>query len=174
MDEQELVLEVAKRRRVVAAAAYLCLDALTPREERSPRLVRTRADWSEHVAFAGRNFGRRYRLDLAGFKCLLEMIHEEISTQNVAMARRSSGVEVSAEARLAMTLRYLAGGSFLDIQLDHGVRSLCWLHSQFWFFCASARRGIQCSAATRVAILVSAATRYGSSERTRASAEGQD
>ena len=49
------------------------------------------------------------------------MIHEEISTQNVAMARRSSGVEVPAEARLAMALRYLAGGSFLDIQLVHGV-----------------------------------------------------
>lgn len=55
------------------------------------------------------------------FRILLEHIRSSIETEDTEMASRSAGSEVSPEVRLAMTLRFLAGGIVHDIHQGFGV-----------------------------------------------------
>mmetsp|Transcript_14721 Transcript_14721/g.19568 ORF Transcript_14721/g.19568 Transcript_14721/m.19568 type:complete len:434 (-) Transcript_14721:134-1435(-) len=131
-EEEELnaIIAVVKRRRLMCAAALaICLEEEENHSrESSPRTIPTRKNWLEHVAQVGRRvFKKMYRLDLENFNRLLGYIRDEITTENVEMARRSSGSEVCAEVRLAMTLRYLAGGSMWDIRLIFDVS-----HDEFY------------------------------------------
>ena len=60
-------------------------------------------------------FKRSYRLSKKLFYSVLEMITPALSAKNPEMAMRSSGRPVHPEVLLAATLRYLAGGHFIDI-----------------------------------------------------------
>mmetsp|Transcript_5064 Transcript_5064/g.6216 ORF Transcript_5064/g.6216 Transcript_5064/m.6216 type:complete len:431 (-) Transcript_5064:79-1371(-) len=137
-EEEELrnvIIAVVKRRRLMCAAALaICLEEEENHSrESSPRTIPTRKNWLEHVAQVGRRvFKKMYRLDLENFNRLLGYIRDEITTENVEMARRSSGSEVCAEVRLAMTLRYLAGGSmWWDIRLIFNI-SVNEFYSSVW------------------------------------------
>ena len=69
-------------------------------------------------------FAKRYRLTLEQFNALLAKIRKKYpgwGSDNNAHAKRSSGEDgpVSGELRLSMLLRFLAGGSYLDVSDMH-------------------------------------------------------
>ena len=124
-DDDLVLAAIIKRRRVAVSvwAIVTCEDAsvLGPT---GPRLRKAdRKSWHDHVRVVGRTFRRMYRMDEHYFNVLLEMIRDKIETDDVAMAERSSGSAVCAEFRLALTLRYLAGGIVWDIRLNYDVSS---------------------------------------------------
>ncbi len=90
------------------------------RKQRIPDKERTRMNWSERVAtLTDAEFMRTYRVDKVLFNEILDNIHVCLEVAEPAMARSSA--PVSPELKLSMTLRWLAGGSYLDIYQLHGV-----------------------------------------------------
>ena len=77
---------------------------------RVPNHRRKRVSWDERVASfnSPAEFTRRYRLNKANFDKVLELIRPQIKP------KRSDGI--SPEIKLACTLRWLAGGSYLDVR----------------------------------------------------------
>eukprot|EP00808_Paulinella_micropora_P023552 g82272.t1 len=76
-------------------------------------------DWSTRVdSFTHRGFKRRYRLSKQQFDDILSLLRPELE---VACAKTHSYAVVPPELQLSMTLRFLAGGSYLDIVDLHGV-----------------------------------------------------
>ena len=71
-------------------------------------------------------FKRMFRMSKRSFQVLLDRLCEEwgdsvCSPESERMGIFSSGSSVSAKTRLAITLRFLAGGSYLDICFAFGV-----------------------------------------------------
>jgi DDE superfamily endonuclease len=60
-------------------------------------------------------FQRMFRMDREGFNSLLRRIRGRMRNRNELQAIRSSGSWVTKKTRLACTLRWLAGGSYVDI-----------------------------------------------------------
>ena len=52
---------------------------------------------------------------------LLDLAREGLERDEIQGLRSSYGGVVSPELRLSMTLRWLAGGSYVDIAIIHGV-----------------------------------------------------
>lgn len=105
----------------LAAAFYEAADGshLGPT---GPKEWATRKDWRNHLRVEGpRKFRRMYRMEVEQFEELFNLVRPALETQDVVQAERSSGSEVCAEVRLAITLRYLAGGSYLDVCSNFGV-----------------------------------------------------
>ena len=120
-----------RRRKRLAAAAVWCqfagalfagviyddLHHLGPRGPKRRRTVENRFCWDTYVQNkTEREFQQMFRLDIDGFYEVLEETRHHYETKNLAQAWRKGAWPVSAEARLAMTLRWLAGGSHLDIK----------------------------------------------------------
>jgi hypothetical protein len=77
-------------------------------------------------------FQRHFRMHRVAFDKLLELMqpHLQVSEE---MARRSSGSALSMQARLAVALRFLAGGSYLDISRIYGISIDNFFHeSMLW------------------------------------------
>lgn len=84
---------------------------------------RVRMDWDKRRRKMKDNiFERTYRMSKAAFQCLLHTIGHALCIDE-SMATRSSGSAVPPELQLSMTLRFLAGGSYLDITDVHGVHA---------------------------------------------------
>ena len=113
----EIIAAIVARRRFFAAYEG------TLSERRCGLKVRSdRKDWQRHVCRQGlRSFRRMYRLDICSFNRLLEMTRSELETNEKTKAINSCGSAVCPEVRLAMKLRYLAGGSVWDIQSNFEV-----------------------------------------------------
>ena len=60
-------------------------------------------------------FQRMFRMDRNGFNQLLSRISPRLPMYDERMAINSSGSAISKKTRLACTLRWLAGGSYIDI-----------------------------------------------------------
>jgi hypothetical protein len=92
------------------------------------RLPEKRLDWdahSEKLQQRGR-FQRYYRMPLGKFRTLAGSLRHRdgkmsSTWQEGAASSSAAHAPLSAELRLSMTLRYLAGGSYMDIALIHGV-----------------------------------------------------
>ena len=83
--------------------------------------------WQQRVrSLTPAEFKRTYRMTLKTFNAVLRNIRPAImsSVKSRKKARRDLGGAVAAELKLSMTLRYLAGGSYLDIYQMHGVSTL--------------------------------------------------
>ena len=118
----------ATSRRRSACLGYLLPD-LVP-DGRGPQGKKARREqipftWDAHLLLlTEEEFKRRYRLDFDSFNELLEMIRPalELSEKGELQAKRSNfGIVVSAEVKLAICLRYLAGGDTLDLKLIYHV-----------------------------------------------------
>jgi hypothetical protein len=71
-------------------------------------------------------FRRVFRMQKSAFISLLEVLLPDLQ-RDAAMALRSSGGCIDSEIRLALTLRILAGGSYLDSMILFGIsRSSCY------------------------------------------------
>ena len=69
-------------------------------------------------ALSPNEFRRTYRMDLACFNKILSTIRDDLECKAPESVR---GAEITPEIKLSMTLRWLAGGSYLDIYQMHGV-----------------------------------------------------
>jgi hypothetical protein len=67
------------------------------------------------------NFRRMFRLSRDAFEILLERISVIDLERDETRAVRSSGSPITLRTKLACTLRFLAGGSYLDICFAFGV-----------------------------------------------------
>ena len=66
------------------------------------------------------DFQRMFRVTREGFQTLCDGVALGLSI-DVVQARRSSGSHISITARVAATLRWLGGGSYLDICAIFGI-----------------------------------------------------
>ena len=92
-------------------------------EGRSGNKKRDRTDVAAKILCLSDNeFKRLYRLDKRDFDDLLDKITPEVSSpRHTQQAQNSSGGPVLPVVKLAVTLRFLAGGSHLDIAFTYNV-----------------------------------------------------
>lgn len=76
-------------------------------------------------------FHKSYRLPRNLFYDILVLIAPKLECSNHEMARKSSGPSLNPEILLAATLRYLAGGSYIDIVDLYRFPPTC-AHQYFW------------------------------------------
>ena len=92
-----------------------------PRRQYSAPRDWNRMDWERRVAFLKpHEFKRFYRFDYKLFKTVVMKLRP-ILEKHSPSATKLRGSAISAEIQLACALRYLAGGSYLDIAHQHGV-----------------------------------------------------
>ena len=115
MKEEHALLALSHQRRLVAAAAALlttmpgCGGA-----HRKPKDF----SWQDHVEdMTEAEFKLRYRLDSHSFYKLLERLEPELQKDEKQQLRARSGTPVATAVRLAVALRYFAGGDVLDLKL---------------------------------------------------------
>ena len=81
---------------------------------------RERLLWEEYCGKMLRSeFTRMYRMDPSTFAYLVEALSPRID-KNFFQAERAGGY-ISPQLRVAMTIRWLAGGSYLDLKVNWGV-----------------------------------------------------
>jgi len=80
-------------------------------------------------------FRKMFRMNRDSFEKLYQTLEPLLHTPNAAMARWSSGSFVTKKTKLYCTLRWLAGGSYLDKCIAYGV-------SRSSFFSKSEKTGI--------------------------------
>eukprot|EP00904_Undaria_pinnatifida_P012574 jgi/Undpi1/8447/HiC_scaffold_25.g10914.m1 len=118
--------EERQRRELDAIAVALvcilvCQEATAERRARATK--RKRLNWKRHASASVRekSFRRKYRMDEPAFNKLVEILRPVIEAdEKYARLRTKSGV-ISVETRVAIALRFCAGGSYLDLQDVHGV-----------------------------------------------------
>jgi hypothetical protein len=104
--------DMRKKLLIIALVASSASDV-----ERQPNRNRRQMVWSERVAsLTAKQFRQRYRIDLEGFNQVLEKIRPAFPPM-----RANVPSQVPPELRLSMALRWMAGGSYLDIADLHGV-----------------------------------------------------
>ena len=92
---------------------------------RASPVERARLIWSEFKEMKVREgtFTRTFRMDVPSFEKLESMLLPRLQKDNDMASRSSSGV-IEPAVRLAVALRFLAGGSYLD---------LCDIHEKHCF-----------------------------------------
>jgi hypothetical protein len=77
----------------------------------------------------GNTFKKMFRLDRATFDEVLERILPHMRTRNDTKAANSSGAPIVLKTRLAVSLRWLAGASYLDLCFAWGLAISTFFHS---------------------------------------------
>jgi hypothetical protein len=73
-------------------------------------------------------FKRMFRVDRKTFLEVLDNISPFMVAKNATKARNNSGSPISLMSRLAVTLRWLAGASYLDLCFSFGVAPSTFYH----------------------------------------------
>ena len=91
-------------------------DMGTNRPRQSP-IERQRLSWSAFRTkkIREKSFTRTFRMDPDAFSKLCEELRPLLQKNEEMAARSTPGGAISPEVRLAISLRYLAGGSYLDL-----------------------------------------------------------
>jgi DDE superfamily endonuclease len=114
---------VARRRRAAAAALIIYFISPWRRYMRGPNYPRRCWKFNEHVgSLSSRQFRRMYRMTLDNFNDLCA----GVENHRIQSGRRKGRHAV--DAKLSMTLRWLAGGSYLDISFAHCVSTSAFFH----------------------------------------------
>ena len=120
------------------------IQAAPRRTEKSPHFKRKRMNWAARKASLRRRgkstrdpFARRYRLNEEEFDALVEKLKVTFPTFGRRTWASRSGCSphkdvISPELRLSITLRHLAGGSYLDIADMHGIDSDKTFYNIIW------------------------------------------
>ena len=111
--KEELFLAAhARRRRVLACAALLCSGKGPQGEKTAPTWEPF--SWAKHMnRLSEKDFKLRYRVTVDAFYKLLDEYHmrQDLTTKDDYHAKLTKwGTVVEAETKLAMGLRFLAGG----------------------------------------------------------------
>ena len=130
----------ARRKQVEAAMAALLASGQGPQGKKRREAA---FSWSDHLArLTETEFKQRYRLTWPAFRKLCNLIREDIKTKHETNAKNSkNGVVVIPEVKLAIALRYLAGGDPLDLRLLYHV-SKSYVYKCVWLVCDAIRRKI--------------------------------
>ena len=120
-----------QKRRAAAAAA-----ALSMRGGQGPQGKKEKVEpfsWDKHVRrLTTKQFKRRYRLTWESFNKLLEKLNPDLDIVNYKQAKNGHwGWIVPNAAKLAMALRYFAGGDPQDLFLIYHV-SLGYVYKCVW------------------------------------------
>ena len=109
-------LSIAQHRRWVAATG-LCIGGGQGPSGRKRREL-AHFSWEEHLLrLTEAEFKLRYRLNFDSFMDLLHILRADLVVSNEKQARFAKwGQLVMPEVKLAIALRFLAGGSPLDLQ----------------------------------------------------------
>ena len=112
-EETELLVAHVQQQRLVLAAALL----LGQSEKTGPNREVRDFSWDEHVRyFTDAEFKLRYRVSWDSFNTLLRILEPGLRVANEAQAIKSrSGKPIELSTRLAVALRYFAGGCPLDL-----------------------------------------------------------
>ncbi|KAJ1457800.1 hypothetical protein M885DRAFT_514888, partial [Pelagophyceae sp. CCMP2097] len=124
------VRKVAMQRRRIVAAVILA-DSRAPRRSWKNRWSQ-RLDWPEHVrSFTMAEFRTTYRVSHKLFCKILEDLRPELETLDERQARNAPTGAIAAEVRLAVALRWLAGGNVNDIYRLHHI-SKSEMYKSLW------------------------------------------
>lgn len=86
----------------------------------SPRQLRTRMNWDKNLKRMTRSeFSRMFRMDHSTF-CYMVNALKPLIERDYLQSERGGGY-ISPSLQLGMTLRWLSGGSYLDIAQHYGV-----------------------------------------------------
>jgi DDE superfamily endonuclease len=92
---------------------------------RQSAVVRERLDWDSHVAKlldeGSLSFHRQYRMELSSFIKLCNLLDQFVRVDPVHSQNRTGKTVISTELVVHCLLRWLAGGSYLDIRLSAGI-----------------------------------------------------
>jgi DDE superfamily endonuclease len=117
--------------RILTFQRSLLLMITTQIKERSSRnlsLFDQRLLWCDFLSKFGNpfHFKRLLRMNESSFNKLLSYIYNDLEVNSVMSGLR--GGAILPEFRLYITLRYLAGGSYLDIKLYTGISTSSFYH----------------------------------------------
>jgi hypothetical protein len=109
-----------------AAVASSLSDDTTPRKRQRPSFfVRDRIEWDLHVAElideGPHAFPRMYRMSHEAFVKLCSYIDSYCRVDPIMSIRRSTKGPIVTEIALHCLLRWLGGGSYLDIRISAGI-----------------------------------------------------
>jgi DDE superfamily endonuclease len=95
------------------------------RKSRKACFVRTRLEWDLHVEQlheeGPQSFARLYRMNYSSFMKLLDILRPALLTNEKMSRVRTPFGPITPQIALHCTLRWLAGGSYLDIRLSAGI-----------------------------------------------------
>jgi hypothetical protein len=80
------------------------------------------------AALSDVTFQKMFRLDRLTFEDLMDRISSHLKVPNEVKANNSSGGSISLKTKLAITLRWLASGSYLDLCFAWGVAFSTFYH----------------------------------------------
>ena len=121
--ERDAPVSTAHVQRTVAAALRVTLPSV-PQGQGITLRKPSEFDWEEHVRdMRPHNFKLRYRLTAEVFYDLLDLLRPDLQNDNQKQEANNSGkgFVVRPVVKLAIALRYLAGGDPLDLKLIYHV-----------------------------------------------------
>jgi hypothetical protein len=108
-----------------AATILFVLAAASDDHRRSSCFVRDRLVWNAHVAKLFQEgptaFYQQYRMEHSSFMKLCSMLGPSLQVDPVYSRNRTGKDPIIVEIILHCLLRWLAGGSYLDIRLSAGI-----------------------------------------------------
>ena len=103
----------------------IVLASQTLNNSRASFYVRGRLEWEDHVAQLEKEgpnaFHALYRMDKASFLKLCSLIHPFLQVDQAMSTIRTGKGPITTEITLHCLLRWLGGGSYLDIRLCAGI-----------------------------------------------------
>ena len=115
--EQQSAADLSRRRNLCAVLAVVIHDLET---DRASVWRRNRLDWDKYLRDMRHNhFRSMFRMSHACFLSILATIRTFME-RDVSQSEKAGGY-ISPSMQLGMSLRYLAGGSYLDIHDRYGV-----------------------------------------------------
>lgn len=148
LQDQLDAADVERRRRVVALAGVLASMDGGAQGPQGPKYKEESSfSWDDHVQrFTDVGFKKRYRLDWGAFNYLLELIRPDLEAGDERSKRNAKctkhGVEILSEVKLAVALRYLAGGAPDDLRLIYHI-SEGYVYTCTWLVVDAVNRRLQ-------------------------------
>ena len=127
-DPQSLAAIVMDRRRSAIAAVVSVAPLGGQQGPQGPKRKDTSPFcWADHVArLSPAEFKLRYRLSHEAFYALVDLLEPELNDVDVKY-QGSKEVPIEIVVKLAVALRYLAGGQTVDLQLIYHIsRIMCY------------------------------------------------
>ncbi|KAI2492824.1 DDE superfamily endonuclease [Fragilaria crotonensis] len=106
---------------------YHVTDAILPdehdRRQRKHKWIHKRLNWAEHVRKLHHEqaFDRTYRMSFEAFSTLLDLLRDDLTTMTATQHGGNHDTDpVEPELIMAIGIRWLAGGSYVDIRHVYG------------------------------------------------------
>ena len=119
MGQSLLLLEDDDRQRRKQSALLLFAAAATSLNDRYNVVERSRISWDSHVnnLIVEGTFHRVYRMAHEPFQRLVDMVRNDLQVNHDMSFRRTGTMPIIPEIIMHCLIRYMAGGSYIDIRL---------------------------------------------------------